>query len=180
MSSFAYNPFTDNLDYRKGTGGLGGVVFITGNSGGPVESDGAGNFNFIGHGGITFIGNPATNTQDVYITGGGFSWTEITSATKTIVVSEGYITNRGGGVTYTLPATATQGDIFKIAGKAGIWSIAQNANQQMSLGSSNSTIGVGGSFTATNAGDCITMLCITGGASTVWRGIDSVGNITIV
>lgn len=102
MSSFAYNPFTDNLDYRKGTGGLGGVVFITGNSGGPVESDGAGNFNFIGHYGINFVGNPGTNTQDVYMP---------TGALGTMAQGQG-LTSAIAFSTATWPSTTTINQIL--------------------------------------------------------------------
>lgn len=122
----------------------------------------------------------SSNSITIATTGGGLTWTDVTGATQTLAVENGYVTDRGGGVTYTLPATATFGDEIKIVGKLGLATIAQNANQQISLGSSSSTVGVGGSFTATNVGDCITLRCITGGASTIWRAESAVGNWTIV
>lgn len=109
----------------------------------------------------------------------GFPWTDVTSATQTLAINNGYVTNRGGGVTYTLPATATEGDMIRISGKSGAWSIAQNANQQIGVSSSSSTVGAGGSIASTDSGDCIELLCTTSGASTRWRAISFVGNLTV-
>lgn len=118
----------------------------------------------------------ASNSITIAVTGAGFAWTDVTSATQTLAVANGYITDRGGGVVYTLPATASLGDEIIILGKLGLTTIAQNANQSIRLGSSISTVGVGGSFTGTNLGDCITLSCTTLGASTVWAAQSSVGN----
>ena len=112
--------------------------------------------------------------------GGGFTTVDVTSATQTIAISTRYVTNRGGGVTYTLPATATEGDMFKITGSVGLWTIAQNANQSIRIASSTSTVGVGGSVAATNAGDCVTLSATVGGASTVWTAESVIGNLTVV
>jgi len=121
----------------------------------------------------------AAGSITISTAGAGISWTDVTSATQTLAIDNGYITNRGGGVTYTLPATATEGDVIRVAGKSGAWTIAQNANQQIKVGSSSSTVGVTGSIASTNAGDCVELLCTTGGASTVWRALSYVGNLTV-
>lgn len=109
----------------------------------------------------------------------GTSWSDATGATVTMVANNSYVTDRGGGVAYTLPATAAFGDTMDIVGKLGAWTVAQNANQQIVLGSASSTVGVTGSISSTNVGDCVHLLCITGGASTVWRVTSSMGNITV-
>jgi hypothetical protein len=119
------------------------------------------------------------NTLNLETVSGGVPFTDATGATQALAVNNGYVTDRGGGVTYTLPASATLGQEIIILGKLGLAVIAQNANQQITLGSSSSTVGVTGSFTATNVGDCITIRCITSGASTVWRAESAVGNWTI-
>lgn len=108
------------------------------------------------------------------------TWTDVTSATQTLAVGNGYVTDRGGGVTYTLPSTATFGDMIQITGKAGIAVITPNANQQIVIGALSGSIGPGGTATATNTGDCITLRCITGGASSVWRAENFVGNWTLI
>ena len=110
---------------------------------------------------------------------GGFTWTDATNASYGLTVQNGYVCDRGGGVTFTLPATASRGDTIKIVGLLGIWTIAQNANQYISLSSSTTSVGIGGSLVATNVGDCIELVCIVPGASTGWRVSSVIGNITI-
>jgi hypothetical protein len=92
----------------------------------------------------------------------------------------GYVTDRGAGVTYTLPATASLGDQIKVDGKLGLAVVAQNAGQQILMGNLGTTVGVAGTLTATDAGDCISLRCIISGASTVWRVENSMGNWAIV
>lgn len=134
---------------------------------------------------ITSIGSTVTvtlgaGTINLEVASGGFTWNDATGAAVTLAVENGYVTDRGGGVTYTLPATAVLGNEIDIVGKLGAWTIAQNAGQQITIGSSSSTSGITGSIASTNVGDCVTMVCTTGGASTVWRVNSSIGNITVV
>ncbi len=110
---------------------------------------------------------------------GGFTWTDVTTSTQSIAVENGYVTDRGANVTYTLPATATLGQEFIIVGKLGLTTITPNANQQLLMGSSSGTVGVTGTLVATNVGDCVTFVCITAGASTVWRASSWVGSWTL-
>lgn len=116
-----------------------------------------------------------SNSITINATGGGLTWSEITSATQTLAVANGYVTNRAGGVTYTLPATAALGDTIKVVGKAGLATITPNANQQILIGSASGAVGATGTAVATNAGDCIEIICTTSGASTVWRADSVVG-----
>lgn len=122
---------------------------------------------------------PGAGTITISASGGLAAWTDVTGATQTLAVNNGYITNRGGGVTYTLPATAALGDQIAIVGKLGLATIAQNANQQILASSASSTVGVTGTFVSTNVGDTITLICITAGASTVWRANSIIGNWTV-
>lgn len=123
----------------------------------------------------------AAGSITLAVTSSGFTWTDVTGATQALVPQNGYLTDRGGGVTYTLPSSsATIGDTILVTGKLGLATIAQNAGQQILISSSSSTIGVGGSVAATNVGDCITLICITGGTSSVWRAQSLVGNWTVV
>ncbi len=124
-------------------------------------------------------GNGVSGNPTLAAAGGGFVWTDITGATQALAVNNGYVTNRSGGVTYTLPATAVEGSMIWIAGSLGAWTIAQNALQQILVGSSSSTIGITGSIASTNVGDCVLLLATTGGSSTVWRAVNLVGNLTI-
>jgi hypothetical protein len=157
---------------------------INANSTGLAAYDGAGTWAgrtiTAGNAGVSISnGNGVSGNPTISVAGSGFPWTDVTGATQTLAINNGYITNRGGGVAYTLPATATEGDMIWISGKSGAWTVAQNANQQILIGSASSTVGVTGSIASTNAGDCILLLATTGGASTVWRAVNLVGNITI-
>lgn len=122
----------------------------------------------------------AAGSITISVSGTGLSWTDVTGTTQTIAVSNGYVSDNAGTVTFTLPATASLGDTWQIVGKLGAWTIAQNANQQIRVSGTNSTVGVGGSVSSTNVGDCIECTCITSGASTVWRATSVVGNLTVV
>jgi hypothetical protein len=148
-----------------------GQVIIGSSAGAPAAA------NITGSGGITVTNGHNTiaisNTNP-----SGFPWTDVTGATQTLAVNNGYITDHTN-VTYTLPASAALGDTMKIVGKSGITTVAQNANQQILMSSASSTVGVSGSIAGTNVGDCVELICITAGASTVWRGASFVGNFTV-
>lgn len=159
---------------------LASLTSLTGNSGGAVAPDGALNINVIGGTGINVVGTPGTNTLTVNATATGMTWNDATSANVTFIINEGYVTNRAGGVAYVLPATAAFGDRINVVGKLGLAAISQNANQQICFGALATTIGVGGSLTATNLGDCVVLRCITAGASTVWCVESAIGNWTVV
>ena len=109
----------------------------------------------------------------------GITWVDATGATQAMAISVGYVTNRGGGVVYTLPATAALGDIMKVVGKTGLATITPNANQQILMGSGSGAVGITGTAVATNAGDCMELICVTAGASTVWRAASWIGNWTL-
>ena len=148
---------------------------FTANSGTATPS--SNNLNVLGGGGIQTAGSGANLT--IAVSGGGFTWTDATNATYTLAAQNGYITDRGGGVTFTLPATGSLGDIIKIVGKLGLATITPNANQQILIGSVSGQVGVLGTAVANNVGDCIELVCITAGASTVWRADSVVGTWTV-
>jgi hypothetical protein len=114
-------------------------------------------------------------------TPGATAWVDVVGTSQALAVNTGYIADNAGLVTFTLPATAAQFSIIEIVGNgAGGWIIAQNANQRIIVGSSASTIGVGGSVASTNANDTIRMIAVVGGASTIWKAMSLIGNLTIV
>ncbi len=119
------------------------------------------------------------NTITINATGAGLTWTDVTGATQTVAASNGYLADRGGGVAFTLPASGTIGDVFRIVGVQGSWTLAQAANQQIKYGSAATTVGATGSLASTNAGDCIECVATNTSASTVWRVMSSIGNITV-
>lgn len=124
--------------------------------------------------GIT-ITNAANSITIANTNASGFPWTDVTGATQTLAVNNGYITDHTN-VTYTLPATGALGDTIKIVGKLGLATITPNANQQILIGSASGTVGATGTAVATNVGDSAELTVVTSGASTVWRFANFVGN----
>lgn len=112
--------------------------------------------------------------------GEGLNWSDVTGTTQAVTKSFGYVSNNAGTVTFTLPASSTIGDVFRIVGLQGAWTLAQNANQQVKFGSSATTVGIGGSITSTDAGDCLELVATNTSASSVWACMSAIGNLTIV
>lgn len=109
-----------------------------------------------------------------------FSWINVTTATQSMAVNKGYISNDGATlVTFTLPSTAAIGDMVAIQGSGtGLWTIAQNAGQTIHFNAVNSTAGAGGSVSSTSRYDSITLLCIA--ANTDFAFYSGAGNYTVV
>lgn len=111
--------------------------------------------------------------------GGVSSWVDVTGTSQTIAPNTGYIADNAALCTLTLPATAAQGTVFRIAGNgAGGWLLAQNASQTVKFGNVATTAGVGGSLASTDAGDALECLCVV--ANNTWRVLSAVGNLTVV
>lgn len=112
--------------------------------------------------------------------GGGITWFDVTTTSASMTTNNGYVADNASLVTLTLPASANIGDQLTINGKnTGGWIIAQNALQQIQLGTSATTVGVGGSLASTNRYDSVVLQCITAGTSTLWTA-KSAGNLTVV
>lgn len=134
---------------------------------------------------INVFGNGSNVTTSaagntITIDADGFVWNEIIVVGPTaMLVENGYIANNLALVTLTLPATAAVGDIIRVEGKgSGLWTIAQQAGQSIRIGNNTTTVGVGGSLTATDAGDGVGLLCIT--ANTGWMVTGGTGSINWV
>lgn len=112
---------------------------------------------------------------------GGLTWSVIT-ADQTVVVGNGYICNKAGTLTLTLPASPSVGDMFAVTGinSATGWKIGQPATQQIFMGTSSTTVGTGGSITSINIRDSAMLVCVVAGTAAVWQVINSMGNVTIV
>ena len=138
----------------------------------------ANNLNVFGGTGASTSG--AGSTITVNVTDTGVDWNVVTSATNpnALVDGNGYISKGAGSVTFVLPATASVGDTFNIAGYGNLWTLTQNAAQSITLGSNATTPGVTGSLTATNARDSIQVVCVT--ANTEFQVISAIGNLTII
>ncbi len=129
--------------------------------------------------GLVYASNGAAANPSFQSISGTFIWTDATNASYALAANNAYVTNRGAGVTYTLPASGVLGDMFKIVGKLGITTITPNANQQLLIGSASGTVGVTGTAVGISADDCITFVCITSGASSVYRASSFTGSWTL-
>ena len=111
--------------------------------------------------------------------GTGITWNTASTSTGASV-NNGYITTSGvTEVVITLPASASIGDIVRIAGRdsAG-WRLAQNASQVINFGASATTTGTGGYLQAVDENDAVEVLCTN--TNNTWTVISSQGNITVV
>lgn len=149
-----------------------GQIMIGNTGGNPAPA------NIVGGGGVSVVNGPNT----ISITGGGsgYGWTQVTTTSQQMAVSNGYIANNIALVTLTLPATAGIGETLIVQGKgSGLFTIAQNAGQTIHFGSVDTTTGVAGSLTATNQYDSIELVCIT--ANTDWAVLTGTqGTFTVV
>lgn len=150
---------------------------FTGDTGGPVSTDAFSNIDILGGPGIIVDGTPLTNTLTISSTS---SIIDATLASYNMVADTTYITDRAAGVAYLLPAASSVGDRLGVVGNTGTSTITQGAGQQICIGNLATTLGIAGSLTSTNDGDCLEMMCIASGASTIWRVTSSMGNWTVV
>lgn len=105
-------------------------------------------------------------TITIATTGTGISWNLISSSTQTISPNNGYVTNNGGGITFTLPTVSAFGSEFSIIGLLGNWSIHQNSGQSIQIGTMTTTVGTLGTVSSTSQSDSVTFTCIV--ANTKW------------
>ncbi len=166
----------------------GPIQTLTGNSGGPVGPDGAGNIDILGGTGINIVGSPGANTLTVNITGGGIQWNVINTS-QTLVANNGYIvTNTGSQASLLLPApgTSTIGDIIQIlaAGTGiggvdgGSWIITQSGLiQQTQFATFFTTPGATGAVYSQLQNDFIELVYI---GSDIWVGLSVVGNLNFI
>ena len=108
----------------------------------------------------------------------GISWSIVTDDT-TMAIDTGSLANKGTLLTLTLPATSAVGKTVRVAGmNAGLWKIAQGANQYIKFGNLSTTVGIGGSLASTQTYDAVELVCIE--ADKGWVVVSSIGNITVV
>jgi hypothetical protein len=109
--------------------------------------------------------------------GGGITWSAVTANT-TMAVGTGSLANKATLLTLTLPATSAVGETVRVAGmNAGLWKVAQAANQYIKFGNQNTTTGTGGSLASVSTYDAVELVCIE--ANVGWVVVSSQGNITV-
>lgn len=111
--------------------------------------------------------------------GGVISWVDVVGTSQAMAINTGYIADNAALVTLTLPSTAAQGTVLRVAGNgAGGWLIAQGSGQSVKIGNQTTSTGAGGSLASTNRYDQLELLCVV--ANTTWVTIAGWGNITVV
>lgn len=109
--------------------------------------------------------------------GGGLSWSVIT-ADQTAAINNGYICNKAGLLTLTLPTTSAVGSMIactNINTAAGI-KISYTTNQSVIIGTSASTTTTG-NVASIALGDGLILVCTV--ANLTWQAISTQGNWTI-
>lgn len=141
---------------------------VTGNAGTATALQTARSIN-----GVSFNG-----TADITISAPPFAWNVTTDTSATLAANNAYFANNASLVTYTLPSSASVGDIYYVAYMgAGGFRIAQNAGQSITAGNTVTTTGTGGHISSTDVGDGVWIVCKV--ANSGFQVINAVGNLTV-
>lgn len=141
---------------------------VTGNAGTATALQTARTIN-----GVSFDG-----TANITIPTAQFTYNTTSGTSASLVANNAYFANNASLVTYTLPSTASVGDVFKIFYKgAGNFAVAQNAGQSIVCGDTTTTAGTGGSVTGVDAGTILTITCSTTNSGFI---AEATGNFTVV
>ena len=111
---------------------------------------------------------------------GGSLILEVISSNASINNAVGYYCASVSPITLTLPTVANVGAVFCVNNfGTGGFTIAQNANQYIRIGTAVTTVGAGGSVASTAQGDSVYLVCVI--ENTAWTNITGPqGNLTIV
>jgi hypothetical protein len=155
----------------------GPILSLTTNDGSVVLPNGSGTI-FVNDTALNTTGNVGAHS----ITIPSFYWTVTGSTAFTPANFTGYLLSGIAPVTVTLPVTPTVGYWFALVNVNGgiSFTLAQNANDQITWGSQQTTLGAGGSITSTNAGDTLNVVCYLVGGNHLWSAFWSQGNMVVV
>lgn len=174
----------DNID-TSGAGStvtiaVGSAVCDSVNTDSGTATPSSGVLTIAGGGDVTTSGSGSTVTVTCSGGGGGLTWNESTGSTQAISVNNGYIANYATLLTFTLPATASVGDVVRVIGLGdGGFKIAQNASQYIQWDeSTTTTTGTGGYLASTDDNDAVELICTV--TNNGWGVLSSKGNITVV
>ena len=131
-------------------------------------------------GGANITTSAAGNTILVTFTGStGLTWQPVTSAFPInpiqIVANNGYICNGANLVTFLLPLAPALGDTFVILSNTSRFQINQNGGQQVCVGTSSSSVGIG-NCASNSAGDQVEFVYVGGN---IFRGFAPQGVVTL-
>lgn len=115
-----------------------------------------------------------------YLPGSNYSFQTVTSTPTPLVVGnrQSYVCRGSATLNFQLPASTLAGMSFRIIGQTCLWTLSQNAMQQIDFGPLTTTSGVIGGISSTVVDDQVEVTCLI--ANTTWVVTQVLGNITIV
>lgn len=111
------------------------------------------------------------------------SWVSVAGTSQAVARETGYVAANAALVSFTLPATASLGDEYKIvASTAGGWTLLPGTTTQTIRFGNTITTASTGSISSTSIGDTIDVVCTnaTTPGSEVFTVVNSVGNLNVV
>lgn len=123
-------------------------------------------------------GNDNTLVRNIDLQAATLQTVPVSSTSQSMTANRVYIPHSASLTTFTLPTTATEGQLFQIVGEgSGGWRISQNASQQIVGVNVATTSGTSGSVQSTNANCTITIRCTV--ANSKFTITSSQGTLTI-
>jgi hypothetical protein len=163
--SFAYNPFTDNLDYKAGGGGGGGVTSVSGTAGRITSTGGANPVIDID---ATYVGQTSINTLGT-VTTGAWNATAIGSTyggTGQTTYAKGDILYASAVNTLSKLTAGSDSQVLTLAGGVPTWSTPSSTD----LHDSRFIVSAGGAADGANystIASAITAAVAAGGVQTI-------------
>jgi hypothetical protein len=152
------------------------VESLTGNSGGAVPPNIAGNINIVGSGSVNVVGTPGTNTLTITVTGGGLAWHLVPGTSQAMASNNGYVTSNVGLTTFTFPPAPAFGDMVKIVGYGtGGWTLSIGAGEAVDHLATSYTATT---LSSTQFNDNIELLCVDAGTPKIWMSLPGVGTLS--
>lgn len=159
--------------------GSGGVKLQANTEGAVITSSTSVMTSVTGTAGFVLTANTAGTAPSFQaIPANSFPWT-VTTVDATAVVNNGYIANKAGLLTMTLPVASSVGSIIEITGMNTDlgWKVAQSAGQTIHFGTSDTTTGAAGFISSVKKYDSVRLVCNI--ANTDWIVLSAQGNITV-
>lgn len=110
-------------------------------------------------GSLNILSDAVNNRIIISANNAGTNWA-VTTTNRTFADNEGWFSNGGSQLEFTLPATSSVGDTYEVvAMNAAGWIVKQSAGQQITVGINQTTLGAAGSIASLNKGDWIRIVC---------------------
>jgi hypothetical protein len=170
----AWNASSNTPTLADGTGANGDFYRVSVSG---TQNLGSGNISFTA-GNLVIYNGSIWQQAGASISPSGLAWNVVTSTTQNISVNNGYIARSATSVDFTLPATASIGDIFEILYRSpNPGQLLQNASQTIIAGDQQTIVGSGGKIDSINNGEVLVIRCTN--TNTEFMVISPVGNFNV-